>query len=112
MDRLKKYQLILEKFFNKRFKIQDRQAQDIRAHLLINEQKTDFILIEMGWLKKLFVHTVVFHIEIKNNKIWIYEDKTDIDVANILVQAGIEKSNIVLGFLSPTLREFSEYAVV
>jgi len=42
---------------------------------------------------------------------WIYEDKTDIDVATILVKAGVAKNDIVLGYLSPTLREFSEYAV-
>ncbi|MFK7981007.1 MAG: element excision factor XisI family protein [Saprospiraceae bacterium] len=111
MDKLKKYSKILQFFFEDRQAIQNRQASGLKAHLLINRQKTDFILLKMGWMQKLFIHAVVFHLEIKNNKIWIYEDKTDIDVANILVEKGIAKKDIVLGFLSPTLREFSEYAV-
>ena len=111
MDRVKKYQQILEHFFKERAAIQDRQTSGLKSHLLVNEQQTDFVLLKMGWKKKLFVHAVVFHIEIKEKKIWIYEDKTDIDVAKVLVEAGILKEDIVLGFLSPTLREFSEYAV-
>lgn len=111
MDKLKKYSKTLHNFFEDRKSIQNRQASGLKAHLLINSQKTDFILVKTGWRQKLFVHAIVFHLEIKNNKIWIYEDKTDIDVASILVKEGIAKKDIVLGFLSPTLREFSEYAV-
>jgi len=111
MDKLKKYGKILQNFFEERKQIQNRQASGLKGHLFINEQKTDFILIKMGWRQKLFVHAVTFHLEIKNNKIWIYEDKTDIDVAKILVDKGVLKKDIVLGFLSPTLRGFSDYAV-
>jgi len=111
MDRIKKYSKILQNFFEKREQIQNRQSNGLKGHLLINGSKTDFILIKMGWRQKLFVHAVVFHLTIKNNKIWIYENKIDIDVAKILVEKGVAKKDIVLGFLSPTLRGFSDYAV-
>ena len=111
MDRLKKYNKILQFFFTEKAAIQNRQKSGLKAHLVINKHQTDFVLLKMGWVQKLFVHTVVFHIEIKNSKIWIYEDKTAIDVAKILIEKGVEKKDIVLGFLFPTLREFSDYAV-
>lgn len=111
MDRIKKYQKILEKFFVEQAAIQDRQNNGLKAHLSINKAKTDFILIKMGWRGKLFVHTVTFHIEIKNGQVWIYENKIDIDLPKILVDAGVAKEDIVLGFLSPTLRAYTEYSV-
>ena len=66
----------------------------------------------MGRLNKKYIHYVSFHLEIKKNKVWIHQDNTDIDVAKILVKEGVERNDIVLGFLYPLLREFSEYAVL
>ena len=111
MDRIKKYQTILETFFEKRIDIQKRQKNQLRAHLVVNANKTDFVLLTIGWVGKKYIHTVTFHFEIKNEKIWIWEDKTDIDAPAQLVEAGVAKADIVLGFLSPLLREFSDYAV-
>ena len=65
----------------------------------------------MGNQYRMFTLFFICYLSIKNNKIWIYEDKTDIDVAKILVEKGGAKKDIVLGFLSPALREFSDYAV-
>lgn len=112
MDRVKKYQTILEAFFDKRVDVQKRQKKQIRAHVIVNASKTDFVLLTIGWIGKKYIHAVTFHFEIKDEKIWIWEDKTDIDAAAQLVEAGVAKEDIVLGFLSPLLREFSEYAVV
>ncbi|MEM6320215.1 MAG: element excision factor XisI family protein [Bacteroidota bacterium] len=111
MDTLKNYQQLLSKFFKERLDIQNSQASGLKGHLTINESKTDFLLLKMGWVNQLFVHAIVFHVEIKNGKVWIYEDKTDIDVPQILVDSGVNKKDIVLGYLSPKLRSFSEYAV-
>ena len=111
MDKLKKYQDILNSFFQERAAIQNRQPSGLKSHLLINGEKTDFALLKMGWKDKLFIHTIVFHLEIKKEKIWIYSDKMDIEVAEILVAAGVKKEDIVLAFLSPTLRSFSDYVV-
>ena len=109
MDNIKNYQKILSVFFRERVVIQNDQQSGLKAHLIINESKTDFLLIKTGWANKLFVHTISFHIEIKEGKVWIYENKTDIDLAKILTERGISKEDIVLGYLSPALRQLSEY---
>ena len=62
MDRIKKYSKILQTFFEDRKQIQNRQSSGLEGHLLINGPKTDFVLLKMGWVQKLFVHTVVFHL--------------------------------------------------
>lgn len=48
----------------------------------------------MGWQDDEFIHEWVFHIEIRDNKVWIHEDLTDANIGQILIDAGIEESDI------------------
>ncbi len=49
--------------------------------------------------------------EIKDGKIWIERDGTEIGVANELVEAGVPKQDIVLAFRAPYKRKFTEFPV-
>ena len=51
------------------------------------------------------------HIEIINGKIWIQYNMTEINLDDEFVRQGVPKSDIVLGFLSPKMREYSDYAL-
>jgi hypothetical protein len=50
-------------------------------------------------------------VEIINDKIWIHRDGLEDGIANDLVRAGIPKSQIVLGFHPPKIRQYTEFAV-
>jgi hypothetical protein len=50
-------------------------------------------------------------LDIINGKIWIQQNMTEIDLGEELVEMGVPKSDIVIGFLAPEIREYSEYAV-
>ena len=47
------------------------------------------------------------HIDIKDGKIWIERDFTEVGVANELVELGVPKTDIVLAFRSPFVRQFT-----
>jgi XisI protein len=64
----------------------------------------------MGWDKNKFIHDCPIHIDIIDGKVWIQRNMTEIDIATVLTQDGIAKSDIVLGFLTPKMREYSDYA--
>ena len=51
------------------------------------------------------------YIQGKTGKIWIQQNMTEIDLGEELVKMGVPKSDIVIGFLPPEVREYSEYAV-
>jgi hypothetical protein len=53
----------------------------------------------------------VLHLDIKNDKIWIQHNGTELDIAQELVKLGIPKEWIVLGFQSAYKRQFTEFAV-
>lgn len=46
-----------------------------------------------------------------DNKIWIQFDDTEEGVATDLMEAGIPKEDIILGFRHPKLRQYTGFAV-
>jgi hypothetical protein len=53
---------------------------------------------------------ITVSLEIINGKVWIQADNTDAVFARKLEEEGIPKSDIVLGFRSPEMRPYTEYA--
>lgn len=49
--------------------------------------------------------------DLKGDKIWIQRDGTEIGIANQLLDAGVAKQDIVLGFQAPYKRQFTEFAI-
>ena len=80
--------------------------------VVFDEGRDRYLLIILGRANKRYEHGCLIHIDIINRKIWIQRDGTEIGVANELVEAGILKDNIVLGFKSPERRKDTEFAVV
>jgi len=57
------------------------------------------------------IHGCLVHIDIINGKIWIQRDGTEYGIANELVDVGVPKNRIVLGFRSPKRRRHTEFAI-
>ncbi len=67
-------------------------------------------MFHVGWRGERRVFGCVIHIEIREEKIWIQRDGTEVGIANELIAAGVPKSDIVLGYRSPYMRKFTELA--
>ncbi len=68
-------------------------------------------VLNIGWKDQKRIYGVIIHVDFKDNKIWIQRDGTEIGIANELVEAGVPKQDIVLGFLAPYKRKLTEFAV-
>lgn len=64
-----------------------------------------------GWNQGLRVYTVLAHIDLRGDKLWIQHDNTESGIATDLVAAGIPKQQIILGFRPPEVRQYTEFAV-
>lgn len=84
---------------------------DVQREVVIDPAHDHYELISVGWIGAERVHGCVLHVDIKNGKIWIQLDGTEEGVANRLVEAGVPKEDIVLGFHSPFKRQFTGFAV-
>ncbi|WP_363267196.1 XisI protein [Okeania sp. SIO2B3] len=65
------------------------------------------MMFHVGWCGEKRVFGCVIHIEIRAGKIWIQRDGTAVGIANELIEAGVPKSDIVLGYKSPYMRKFT-----
>jgi hypothetical protein len=79
--------------------------------IIADEKQHRYQLVLTGWHKRERIYHVLFHVEINNNKIWIEEDNSEDSIAEMLVEKGISKKDIVLGYFSEFHRQHTEYAV-
>jgi hypothetical protein len=109
MEKLDCYRNYIEQLLTERAaKVWDRriQAQTIFAPIHDHYQ-----LVYVGWREAERIYGVVLHLDIVDGKIWIQQDGTEVGIANQLVELGVPKSDIVLGFNPPMMREYTEFAV-
>jgi hypothetical protein len=64
----------------------------------------------LGWDKDKFVFDIILHFDIKDGKVWIQQNWTDLLLDEELQKRGIERQDIVVGFLPPYAREQSGLA--
>lgn len=70
-----------------------------------------YTLLQLSRPHGLQVAHTLAHLEIKGGKIHIEADATEEGIGNELVAAGIPKSQIVLAFYPPEIREMGDFAV-
>lgn len=99
MEKLAKYQRILsefvEEFANAPFSVQPQLENQAITDTVHNH----FQVVTLGWDKGKFVFDIVMHFDIKDGKIWIQQNWTDILLDDELIKRGVEKADIVVGFL-------------
>lgn len=78
---------------------------------VFDRQQGRFLLIAHGWEGMYRVHRVVVDVELKGDKFWIHQDRTEDGIATDLEQAGIPKQRIVLAWIPESDRKHTEYAV-
>lgn len=82
-----------------------------RCQVAFDDERGQYLLIEMGWIQDQYIHTTPIHISLVDEKIWIQTDDTEHGIAPELVEAGILAQDIVLGFRHPNLRPYTGFAV-
>lgn len=110
MDPLNMYREAVERVLTVYTKIPYAHGE-LRCEALFDREHDRYALITLGWNAGKRVHFLLVHIDIVGGKVWIEKDNTEDGVAAELVQAGIPKSQIVLGFRPPEVRKHTEYAV-
>lgn len=109
MDNLVKgYQKIVKELLEEYRK--SSSSDDIELQTIFDEVQNRFQLVALGWQGKKRVHGCLIHIDIKNGKVWLQHDSTDAEIAKSLVEMGIPKENIVLGFQPEHYRKHSGFA--
>ncbi len=86
-------------------------GEELEEQLIIDTKQDHYQILTIGWEDGKRVYYPVFHIDIKNNKIWVQEDATDFDLVGKLEEKGVKNTDIILAFQPPIKRPYSGYAV-
>jgi hypothetical protein len=84
----------------------------IDCYTVFDTKQDHYQVMNVGWDGYRRVYGCILHLDIKGGKIWIEQNMTEMRIAQKLVEKGVEKENIVLGFQAPEMREYTDYAVV
>ncbi|MDY7003437.1 MAG: XisI protein [Cyanobacteriota bacterium] len=79
--------------------------------LLFDTKHHHYQVLNIGWKEQKRIYGVIIHVDLRDNKIWIQRDGTEIGIAYQLIAAGVPKQDIVLGFHAPYKRSLTEFAV-
>lgn len=84
---------------------------NMELETIFDDNQSRYQIIAQGWQGKRRTHGCLVHIDLKGEKVWLQHDSTDAAIAESLVEQGIPKERIVLGFLPESVRPHTGYAV-
>lgn len=87
--------------------------EEVHEELLTDLVHHHYAILWIGFgPKNRFINQMLVHFQLKNTgKIWILANYTEEDVAKRLMEKGVAKEDIVLGFRSKEMRQYSDFAV-
>lgn len=96
MDKLKNYRKILNKILQWHASIKIDNMPMVTSKLIVDKVENNFVVFDIGWHKKSFIHNIVFHFEIKEEKIYCYKNASDFDIIGELIESGIPESEFII----------------
>jgi hypothetical protein len=109
MDKILKYKTILSEYLQTIVREWSNNP-DEEVQVVCDQVGRHFLVLYYGWSAQGHLHSVPIHIEIKDDKVWIQENLTEVDLDDDLVAQGIPKEDIVLGVIPPEYRRYSGFA--
>ena len=110
MEKLERYRLYIQELLTEYAKLRPSD-DEVETDLIFDTQRDHYQVVYTGWKNRKPMYGCVLHLDIKGEKIWIQHDGTEVGIANELVKIGVPKSDIVLAFHEPLVRQYTGFAV-
>jgi hypothetical protein len=104
------YQTLIKDILNEYAKYKPAFGE-IDSRVSFDDEHGTYALLQVGWNGDEYVHGAVIHVDIIEDKIWIQYDGSEEGIAVDLVEKGVPKETIVLGFRPPEERPYTSFAV-
>lgn len=111
MDKVTKYQDVIVAFLHHyNAESGGHKENAVQRRILIDRENNSFQLLSIGWSGKHYTFGPIFHFDIIDGKIWMQCNNTEWEVVDYLMEHGVDRQDIVLGFVPPHARHFSGFA--
>ena len=111
MDKINHYRQLICRLLTEKASL--RSPKDpIKSQTIFDKDRDRYLLVHVGWKdSNTRIYGCIIQVDIINNKIWVQYDGTENAIADLLVENGIPKQDIVLAYHSPYMRKYTEFAV-
>jgi len=110
MDKLTQYRTYIKQLICHYASPPPVNAETLEMQTVFDTEHDHYQLMMVGWENDQRIHSCPLHLDLKDHKIWIQQNNTDRRIAYELVEMGVPKEDIVLGFHPPYRRQFTEFA--
>jgi hypothetical protein len=110
MENLERYRSYIKQLLTEYASL-SHSDDEAETELVFDNERDHYQVVNTGWKNRRPMYGCVLHVDIKGDKIWIQHDGTEIGIADELVKLGVPKSDIVLAFHEPLVRQYTDFAV-
>ncbi|NJO50655.1 MAG: XisI protein [Leptolyngbyaceae cyanobacterium RM2_2_4] len=108
MDKVAQYREYVQTLLNQYAK--DHTSDDeVEVQLIFDTERDHYQWMNVGWQQFDRIYHCIIHFDIKDGKIWLQQNLTDLNPAEELVEMGVPREDIVLGLQPPYKRQYTEY---
>lgn len=110
MDKLTHYRTCIQRLLeiHSQYSTSDKE---VASELFFDKERDHYQLMRVGWRGLNRTYHTVLHFDIKDEKVWLQQNTTDVDVGQELIDVGIPKEDIVLGLHPAYKRPYTGYGV-
>lgn len=110
MDTVEMYRQVVRQVLTEQTRVPYAHG-NIAIETVFDTEGDHYLVLTVGWDGVRRIHGCLVHIDIAQGKVWVQRDGTEQGVALALMEAGIPKDQIVLGFQPVDVRPYTEFAV-
>ncbi|NEQ44338.1 MAG: XisI protein [Leptolyngbya sp. SIOISBB] len=111
MDKLNRYREHVRSLLTQRGR-EFSSRDGVETQLIFDREHDHYQLVRTGWRDSTHrVYGCLLHVDIKDDKIWVQHDGTEVAIADQLVALGVPKQDIVLVYHAPNVRQYTEFAL-
>jgi hypothetical protein len=111
MDKLTAYRNLIKELLTKFVELDNKHSTSGVEHVLVaDDERGHYFWYNVGWWQRERLSAPTVYVRLKDGKIRIEDDMTEVGIANELIEAGVPKEDIVLAFHAPEMRQYTEFA--
>jgi hypothetical protein len=84
---------------------------EIDPEVVFDTERDHYELMMIGWQQTIRVHGSVIHLDLRGGKVWIQHNGTEGDLGEELMELGVAREDIVIGYRHPEVRHYTGYAL-
>ncbi|MFN6273317.1 MAG: XisI protein [Microcystis sp.] len=111
MDKVTHYRQVIKEIIHQHSHYSPSQ-KDCDTLGIIDEASDNYLLVDVGWYDSKRTHFVILHLRIVEQKIYVEWDGLESGVTRILLDKGVPKDDIILGFIRPEKRDLIDFSLI